>query len=174
MKSPSAASIFSCGYQLRTLPSFIEHLHQADVKIVLDVRETPWSYRPGFSAKPLREGLAAEGIGYEHARYAGNPKAIRKQADSHQHCLELYADHLEQYPDIVTQFDQWIQPHLAQHTNVCLLCYERHPADCHRAYLLYRWQNVTGHDVSIIHLDPEGAPRFTNQDLTAVQALVCA
>ena len=174
METITPGVIYSCGYQLRTLPDFLDHLQKANVTVVLDVRETPWSYRPGFSAKPLREALQAAGIDYEHARYAGNPKPLRRIAASHQHCLELYADHLEQQPDIVAQFDAWLQPRLAQGQSVCLLCYERHPADCHRAILLYRWQAQTGHDALIVHLDPDGAPRFTTQDLAAVQALVCA
>ncbi|MBC8084414.1 MAG: DUF488 domain-containing protein [Hymenobacter sp.] len=173
MNLPPPGIIYSCGYQLRTLPDFLQQLQQAHVTVVLDVRETPWSYRPGFSAKPLRAVLAAAGVEYEHARYAGNPKSLRSRADSHQHCLGLYAEHLGQQPEIVTQFDCWLQPQLAQGRNVCLLCYERHPADCHRAVLLYRWQALTGHDALIVHLNPDGAPRFTTQDLTAVQALVC-
>lgn len=165
-------TIYTCGYQLRTINDFIPLLQEAGISVVIDVRETPWSYRPGFSAKPLQAALSAVGIDYEHARYAGNPKKLRTQAASHQHCLELYADLLIQQPGVVKQFNDWLQPHLARGTKVCLLCYERHPADCHRAVLLYRWQAVTGQEPKIIHLDPDGAPRFTTQDLVAVQALV--
>lgn len=166
--------IYSCGYQLRPLADFLSRLQEAQVTVVLDVRETPWSYRPGYSAKPLREALAEVGIEYEHARYAGNPKKLRKEASSHQHCLELYGDHLTENPEIIEQFDEWLQHRLNQGQNVCLLCYERHPADCHRAVLLYRWQAATGQETVIVHLDPDGAPRFTTQDLAAVQALAYA
>lgn len=163
--------IYSCGYQLRPISDFLSKLQEAQVSVVLDVRETPWSYRPGYSAKPLREALTEAGIEYEHARYAGNPKQLRRQASSHQHCLDLYGHHLTENPVVLEQFDEWLQARLARQQNICLLCYERHPADCHRAILLYRWQALSGHQASIVHLDPDGAPRFTAQDLAAVKAL---
>lgn len=167
-------TVYSCGYQLRPLADFLNQLQEAQVDIVLDVRETPWSYRPGYSAKPLREALAETGIEYHHARYAGNPKHLRREASSHQHCLDLYAKHLTSQPEILTQLDEWLKSKLAQGQVVCVLCYERHPADCHRAILLYRWQALSSYSADIVHLDPLGAPRFTSQEITAVRELAFA
>ena len=46
------------------LDRYVDVLKSHKISIVIDVRETPWSYKPGFSKKPLAERLDAEGISY--------------------------------------------------------------------------------------------------------------
>ena len=41
---------------------------------------------------------------------------------------------------------------------VCLLCYERHPGDCHRGVLAGRWA-AAGHG-AVDHIAPDGCPRL--------------
>ena len=164
--------VFTLGYQLRQLPDFINLLLEVGVDTVIDVRQTPWSYRPGFSAKPLQEGLKEQNIGYITAKFAGNPKAIRTQATSHAESLELYAAHLAEQPEILQQLEDTIRPLLSMGKNVCLVCYERHPADCHRAILAYGWRDMLSTQATITHLDPDGAPRFTAFKTDSIEKLV--
>jgi uncharacterized protein (DUF488 family) len=166
--------VYSLGYQMRTLPEFIDLLREAGVDAVIDVRQTPWSHRPGFSAKPLREALTENAIEYVHAKFAGNPKALRLQAATHAESLELYATHLAERPEIIEQLDETMRPWLSQGRNVCLVCYERHPADCHRAVLAYGWQATVNEGATIMHLGPDGAKRFTDFQTDSIEELVSA
>lgn len=152
---------------MRSLSQFIEELTVAGVDVVVDVRENAWSYKAGFSKRAFSEGLAASGIEYVHARFAGNPKEIRDAAESHEACLNAYAAYLSTRPVILEELTQLLAPMLEAGKRPCLVCYERHPADCHRSVLLAQWVRALGTRVSVEHLAPEGAERFSRREVPA-------
>lgn len=131
--------LLTLGYEGRTLEEFVRLLRAERVDAVLDVRDVPWSHKPGFSKKPLAEGLEAARIGYVHAGFAGNPKRLRSQAADTSEALRLYAAHLEAVPEVLAEFDVLVGDLLDQGKRVCLLCLERDPTQCHRAILAARW-----------------------------------
>jgi len=157
-----ALRLFSIGYQGRTLSQLVDLLCAHSVGLVIDVRELPWSRKPGFSKTPLSRALAGARVSYEHARFAGNPKALRRAARSHDDGLARFERYLAQNPAIVRQLDALFQRQRQEEQAIALLCFERHPADCHRSVLLQHWRLATEDTTTpIVHLDPQGAPRFT-------------
>ena len=92
------ARLFSIGYQLRSLEEIVSHLTLAGVNTLLDVRETPWSRKPGLSKKRLAEALGEAGIEYVHLKFVGNPKELRRAASDYAAALSAYDDHLEPIP----------------------------------------------------------------------------
>ena len=60
-------TLFTLGYEQRTIEEFVRMLEDAGVGVLVDVRETPWSHKPGFSKRGLAEHLEAAGIEYVHA-----------------------------------------------------------------------------------------------------------
>ncbi|HEX5042275.1 MAG TPA: DUF488 domain-containing protein [Candidatus Polarisedimenticolaceae bacterium] len=131
--------LFTLGYEGRTLEEFVRLLRAERVGAVLDVRDVPWSHKPGFAKKPLAEGLEAAGIRYLHAGFAGNPKRLRSQASDTDDALRLYAAHLDASPEVLAEFDALVSDLHTAGIRVCLLCLERDPAQCHRAVLAARW-----------------------------------
>lgn len=154
--------LLSIGYQLRSLDEFLERLVDADVDVVIDVRETAWSHKRRFSKKALGDALATHQIEYVHARFAGNPKALRRSAESHRDGLAAFEQYLDQRPEVMSELESLVSPLLESGKNVCFMCYERHPADCHRQILLERLLTRPDNQVSLHHIGPEGAPRFTD------------
>lgn len=152
--------VYSLGYQLRNLEEFVELLQAAGVSVVVDVRETAWSRKPGFSKTALAAGLAAVGIQYQHLPQAGNPKHLRAEATSHLACLEAYDAYLTEQPVTVAAVGEVLNRLLADGQTPCLICYERHPDDCHRSYLLRHWQGIAPKLAEVQHLAPDGAPRL--------------
>src|SRR5262245_32320833 len=71
--------VYTVGHGTRPLDELISMLAAAGVRTLVDVRRFPGSRRnPQFNQGPLREGLAAAGIGYRHAvelggRLSGEP-----------------------------------------------------------------------------------------------------
>jgi uncharacterized protein (DUF488 family) len=106
--------LYTLGYQQRSVDEFTEILRDSNVDVLIDVRETAWSHKPGLTKGSLQGALAANGIEYVHADFAGNPKWLRANADSHRECLDWYA---------------WYLPFLAAGKGVCLTCFERHADD---------------------------------------------
>lgn len=161
MQSETSAPVFTLGYQLRSIDQYVAELVDADVQLVVDVRETPWSHKRGFSKTKLKEALAVAGIEYVHLKFAGNPKELRRAAPSHAQCLADYEQHIEADPGIVERFAEYVREWVQQGVRACLLCYERHPGDCHRTILLDRALQVLNQPVTVNHLGPNGAPRFS-------------
>jgi len=150
-------TLFTIGYEQRSLDEFVELLLEAKIDVLIDVRETAWSYKRGFSKSPLTTALTAVGIEYIHASFAGNPKPFRAVASSHAECLSLFAGYLDESADILGAFELLIQSVHAEGRRACLTCYERHPGDCHRGILAERW--AAHQRRRVVHLAPEGTPR---------------
>ena len=161
MCSPTV--VFTLGYQLRSVGEFIDELCAAGVDAVVDVRDTPLSRKQGFSKNALTVALASKGIEYFHARFAGNPRENRHGPITHKECLDRYRDYLDSEPQIIEELDSLFNGYFATAGRVCLICYERHPDDCHRSILLDRWCERMAPPVVIQHLGTEGAPRFIRQ-----------
>lgn len=160
MTTATEHPVFTLGYQMRSIDEYIAELQEADVNLVVDVRETPWSYKRGFSKKQLEQALAEAGIEYLHLKFAGNPKKIRSAATSHSACLSAYDRHIQSQPALVERFAGYLSEWARSGVKACLLCYERHPDDCHRTVLLNRALEVLGRSVDVQHLGPDGAERF--------------
>lgn len=148
--------ICTMGYQLRSPDELVEQLLCAGVNVVVDVRETPWSQRPAYRKTALSKALGEAGIEYLHAPFAGNPKRLRREASSHAECLDMYSAYLAEHPEVRYQFSQLMSSLARTDRKACLLCYERHPHDCHRTRLL----DAVGLTDGVEHLGTEGAPRF--------------
>lgn len=151
-------TLFTLGYQQRTLDEFVTILVQSRIDILIDVRETAWSHKPGFSKSALQRSLAVRGIGYIHADFAGNPKWLRSNAGSHRECLDWYAWYLGEFEEIVPAFELLLAEQLQRGKRVCVTCFERHADDCHRAILAAKWQARGVRNVK--HLATDGCERL--------------
>lgn len=151
--------IFTIGYQQRSIDEFVALASDAGVQVLVDVREKAWSHKPGFSKTAFSAALAAVGIEYVHARFAGNPKEIRRNASDHANCLSVYAAYLDQNDHLIVEFEALLARILSEGKRLALTCFERHPQDCHRNILAERWAaRCSGRDVE--HIAPDGCPRM--------------
>jgi uncharacterized protein (DUF488 family) len=154
------ATIFTLGYQQRSIDEFIEILRAQKISVLVDVRETAWSHKPGFSKTAFSHALAATGIEYVHARFAGNPKSLRRTAPTHHACLERYAAYIDDSDYIVDAFDHLIKEMVSAGKRVCLTCFERHADDCHRSIIADRWKRRGRRAVQ--HLAVDGCVRMAS------------
>lgn len=130
-------AIATIGYEGKTQAQMIDELKAAGVELVVDVRAVAASRRPGFSKTILGSSLEAEGIGYEHLRGLGTPKAGRDAARSGRiaEMREIFEAHLAE-PQAVTQLAR--AQELAGRKKIALLCFEARACDCHRAIVAER------------------------------------
>jgi uncharacterized protein (DUF488 family) len=139
---------YSLGYQGLQPDQYVEVLKANNITLVIDVRETPWSYKPGFSKKPLAVRLQAEGIEYIHLKSAGNPSRNRKMGLPPASVIDLYKAHLDEDPSCLETIRQLIVQYEGA---VCLLCFEESPGECHRKVILDRLSEKD-HRVVACHL----------------------
>lgn len=120
------------GYEGASLEDLIATLRDAGVECVIDVREAPYSKRKEFSSKALEAALKAAGIGYASLPILGNPKAGREAAkagrmDDARAILERHLAGPEAGAALAAVAGRMGREAL------CLLCFERDPARCHRS-----------------------------------------
>ena len=130
-----AKTLFTIGYEQTPAKSVLDELQAAGVKLLVDVRAVAASRRPGFSKSQLAAGLDERGISYIHLRGLGTPKEGREAARSgHYDTLhKIYAAHLKT-PQAREQLDE-LAALVKTSGPICLLCYERDHAHCHRQWI---------------------------------------
>lgn len=146
------------GYEKRSLAEYIDLLLEEGVEVVVDVRETAWSHKPGFSKTAFSSGLRVAGIEYVHLPVAGNPKWLREAAGNHAECLELYRSYVEHHPEVLAILAETLAEYGVSHRRIALTCFERHPGDCHRSILANLW--AEHHRSEVVHLSPAGCRRL--------------
>ncbi|MGH3377642.1 MAG: DUF488 family protein [Pseudonocardiaceae bacterium] len=121
------------GYEGLDICSFVDQLEHDGVSVVVDVRLTPVSRKPGFSKRRLSETLAAAGMEYRHAPALGNPKWNRAGfggTDADRDAARQTFAALLASQDASTWLTDIAQ--LAAEQRVALLCFEADQRRCHR------------------------------------------
>jgi uncharacterized protein (DUF488 family) len=129
-------TLVSIGYEGKTVGDLVAQLVEQDVQVLVDVRLTPLSRKPGLSKTKLAEALAAVGIGYVHHRALGNPKSNREafragqpEARARYHDLLDSAAANDALAHVCELLDGGV---------VALLCFEHDAAECHRDIVVHR------------------------------------
>lgn len=131
-------TLFTIGYEGLDPERLTAALRSADVAVLADVRAIANSRKRGFSKGALKAGLEEAGLGYAHLRALGTPKAGREAARADDGALlrRIYCEEVLETADGIAALDDLVA--LADRTPICLFCFERDPARCHRRLLAER------------------------------------
>ncbi|APZ33486.1 hypothetical protein BOH66_03760 [Microbacterium aurum] len=126
------------GYEGLSVDQLVARLQADGVEVLVDVRMTPLSRKPGFSKRALSEALSAAGIRYLHDRRLGNPKDNRAAyADA---SSDAGATARARYREIISSGDGAAAVRdlaaLAEERAVAVLCFEADQAHCHREQVI--------------------------------------
>lgn len=143
------SKLYTLGYENSAIEDFIATLKVANIERVIDVREYPLSRRKGFSKNVLRELLQANDVDYVHLKGLGDPKEGRDaaRAGDHEGFLQIFTEHMKS-AEAIADLEKAID--LASSSVSCLLCYERHPDDCHRTIVAKAIVADTGQQIQPI------------------------
>lgn len=126
------------GYEGLTVDQLIERLTAESIEVLVDIRLTPLSRKPGLSKRALSEALSAAGIRYIHDRRLGNPKENRPayaEATSHAGVAARVT-----YREIISDGDGADAVRelasLAERHAVAVLCFEADESHCHREQVI--------------------------------------
>lgn len=150
LKKTNGTILFTIGYEDSSLNGLVRKLQEHGVTRLVDVRERPYSRRPGFSAMALFEGLRKAGIAYEHIARLGNPPEIRElfhngniKTGRHRY-RRLLTDHRKAEVKYLTALSQ-LQP-------TAILCRERDHVACHRDVIAELVVDSVSATMSVRHL----------------------
>ena len=153
-----ANTLFTAGYEGRSMEDFLAGLREHGVQLLADLREAPVSRKPGFSKSPLAGALKAAGIDYVHLRALGCPKPIRdryKQDGDWARYTRAFLEHLERQQGALEELGSLARNHVT-----ALLCYEADYNRCHRTYVADAVAGRSG--MNVVHItasddNPTGA-----------------
>lgn len=125
----------SIGYELhKDHLEFAQHLHNAGVEQLIDVRDLPISRRRGYAKTALSQALSDAGVEYVHVKALGNPKPLRDLYKSgrvaegrERYRQHLVGNHLNDLHQLVA---------LLREKKSALMCVEHDPTTCHRSVIV--------------------------------------
>lgn len=142
------AKLFTIGYE-KSRPEAVQgELARARVQILVDTRAVAASRKPGFSKRQLAAFLDENGIAYLHLQKLGTPTEGRQAARTGdvEKLWRIYDTHLKT-PDAKEAMAELLAL-VRSGKRVCLLCFERDPAQCHRSRIAAIVRKRTGAKVT--------------------------
>ncbi len=124
--------LFTIGYEGATPDALIGELKRAKVKLLVDTRAVANSRKPGFSKRQLAAALDESGIAYLHLQKLGTPAEGRAaaRAGDLKTLWKIYEKQLKT-PEAKEAMEELLAI-VQSGKRVCLLCFERDVAHCHR------------------------------------------
>lgn len=136
VKNANEGILVSVGYEGKTIDDLVARLLEQGVRVLVDVRLTPLSRKPGLSKTKLAAALGVAGIEYVHHRALGNPKDNRAGFRAGE------PESLARYREVLNSADATIAlDHVCELLEggvVALLCFEQDHAECHRNVVVDR------------------------------------
>lgn len=131
---------YTIGYEGAKLDGFILCLKQHGIQVLADVREKPYSRKPGFSQRALRDAVSSHGIRYQYFQKLGCPPDIRNayQEDGD---WGRYRAAFNRY--LTSNLDAVKELVLFTRAFPCaLMCFEADPNRCHRLLIAQQIEKI--------------------------------
>lgn len=144
-------TIYTIGYEERTIDEFLGRLKRNGITILIDVREIPYSRKSDFSKSRISEHLESAGIKYIHVGKLGSPKPLREKLHrdkDYDSFFDGYRGYLETLNDDVEELYEEVIAHEVS----CLMCMERDPFQCHRMVVAKKIKEIDGNGLVITHI----------------------
>jgi len=150
--SPASATLFTIGYEGKTLERFLNQLIQHRIKILCDVRRNPVSMKFGFSKNPLMRAVNAIGITYVHIPALGIASAKRSNLTTQDHYDSLFEEYRRTtLADNGASLDE-VMRLIRRQGRTALMCFEEGPQQCHRGCVAEALQARPEFRYRMVHL----------------------
>ena len=144
-------TVFTIGYEERTIDEFLGRLKKHNIHTLIDVREVPFSRKRDFSKRKISEHLQSSGIKYVHIGKLGSPKPLREKLHKdkdYDSFFDGYRKHLETLNgDMAALYDEIVSREVS-----CFMCMERDPLKCHRMVVAKKIKEIDGNGLIITHI----------------------
>ena len=143
-------SLYTVGYENRTLAEFTAYLKNHGISTLVDVREIPLSRKKGFSKTALSKHLEDSDIHYIHFKELGSPKQLRhkvREDGDFNYFFSEYSGYIKTKQQIIAQLH-----HIVSEGTSCVMCYEASSEYCHRRVVADEVKKHDGNGLKIEHI----------------------
>mgnify|MGYP001116718097 CR=1 FL=1 len=125
-------TIYSIGYEGKTIEDFLELLRARRIDIILDIRANDYSRKPDFIGARLKKHCQNIGIDYRWIPDLGIPIKLRKDIKDREVLLHHYRNSIL---PLVSDKIKEIEDLIRTDKRVALVCMESNPLECHRSII---------------------------------------
>ncbi|HVV60840.1 MAG TPA: DUF488 domain-containing protein [Pseudolabrys sp.] len=143
-KSKTKAPLFTIGYEQAKPAAVLDEIAGAKIDVLVDTRAVAASRRPGFSKRQLAAALDEKGVAYIHLQKLGTPAEGREaaRAGDYDTLWQIFDKHIKGAP-AQAELGELVAL-VKSGKRICLLCYCRDPAHCHRSRISALVKKRTG------------------------------
>lgn len=145
-------SLFTLGYEGRTIDGYLNLLVKNNICALIDVRKNPFSRKQGFSQSSLNSYTQKIGVHYYHLPELGVPSTLRKNLDQEESYIQLFDHYKNEILPYQQESLQKIRQLLDKHRRIALTCFEADPCFCHRHKITEEFESDKGFTDSIVHI----------------------
>lgn len=142
--------LFTLGYQGLKPEDFVNRLTEHGVKVLVDVREIPWSRKRGFSKSQLENTVSQYGIKYIHFKKLGSPSVLRKEvkeSGNYEQFFSGYEQYLDSQKEEIGSLLKLVEDEVC-----CLMCFEKDAEMCHRKVIASEVKERDRNGLQVVHL----------------------
>lgn len=144
--------LFTIGYEGISLEKYLNRLLQNDVKLLVDVRNNPFSMKFGFSKNLLKRFCSNLRIEYVHFKEVGIQPTHRRSISTQSDYDELFETYRKYTLKETVKTQEKILDLLVQHKRIALTCFEACISQCHRKHLAEKIATLDKLRYNIVHL----------------------
>jgi len=152
VEKDTTATIFTIGYEGKTLEEFINILLKKNISLLCDVRKNAFSMKYGFSKSTLTTACENAKIKYMHFPSLGIDSAQRKTLKTKEDYRYLF----ELYKKTVLAHSGKIQKDVCRQIEkarrAALMCFEADPSMCHRSHLADALLSISKTTLPLVNL----------------------
>lgn len=157
----TTGQVFSIGHGKHSLGALCGYLQRENVGYVIDVRSAPYSrHQPEFSREPLAQTLLQNSIKYV---FMGDLLGGRPKDESCYTAGKVDYSKIRLKEPFNKGINRLVDAH-RQGLNICMLCSEAHPKQCHRSKLV--GEALFERGIEVMHIMPDGL-RMKQSDVIA-------
>ncbi len=145
-------TLFTIGYEGKSIEAYFNALIKNNVKVLCDVRNNPVSMKYGFSRTPLERTCTSLGIKYVHIPELGIVSEKRKNLKTPSDYGNLFAEYERSTLSSTASYQRSVMNLLESEKRVALTCFEADPTMCHRMRLTKALTQLPNWQYEIIHL----------------------
>jgi uncharacterized protein (DUF488 family) len=131
--SKSEYTLFSIGYEGKTVENFTNELIKEDVRVLCDLRKNALSMKYGFSKKQLKFIVENVGIRYIHIPELGIDSFKRQGLNTDRDYERLFRDYEKNTLPNRSKELQEIQKIFISNKRIAVMCFEADHKSCHRS-----------------------------------------
>jgi uncharacterized protein (DUF488 family) len=148
----TTATLFTIGYEGKSLEEFINALLRNNVSLLCDVRKNAFSMKYGFSKSTLIKACEKVKVTYLHIPELGIESSQRKSLETKEDYKTLFDRYRKTVLTVTSAIQKEVFLRIEKAGRAALMCFEADPSMCHRSHLADALLSINNANLPLVNL----------------------